>query len=113
MRSADGDEDACLPDFEPAEAVDDGHAVDGKLAMELGADLAHLGKRHGFVSLIFEKQGAAAGRVVADAAIEGDDGAVVIGADETRESRWIDRFVDDAKNVLLTGCDRWADLSLR
>src|SRR3989442_14948038 len=74
-----------------------------KLAMELGANLTHLGKRHGLVSLIFEKQGAAAGRVVADTAIEGDDGAVVIGADETRESHWIDRLVGDAEKVLFAG----------
>jgi hypothetical protein len=80
MRCADGDEDACFADVEAAEAMDDGDAMDWKLGVHLGGDFADLGEGHGLVGFVVEVERGATVRLVANAAVEGDDGAVFAGA---------------------------------
>jgi len=80
MRGANGDKHAGFTDLEVAEAVENRHAVDGVGVMQVRADFAHLGERHGFVGFIFQIEGAASVGFIAHEAIECDDGAILIGA---------------------------------
>jgi len=86
VRRADGDEDAGFADFEAAETVGHGDGVDGEKRVKRRGDLSHFFKGHGFIGFVFEVEGGATQRVIADAAIESDDGAVVRLADVTDES---------------------------
>lgn len=94
VRRADGNEDAGVPDLEAAEAVDDGDTVNGKFRVHLGGDIADLGECHGLVRFVVEVECAASVRLVADAAVEGDNGAVFSGADVADESSRVDGFDD-------------------
>ena len=51
----------------------------GKLRADLRADFAHFGERHRFVGFVFEIESAAAFEIVADKAVEDDDGAIFGG----------------------------------
>ncbi len=99
MRGADGDEDAGLADFQAAEAMGDGDAVDGKFGVKFARDFAHFGDRHGLVSFVIKVQRATAVRLVADTAIEGDDCAVASGA-HVLDKRWsIDRLTHEQDEI--------------
>jgi hypothetical protein len=76
MRRADGDENAGFADFEAAQTVGDGDAVDAVFLVELGADFLHLGEGHGFVGFVVEIEGRAIVRLIADETVEGNDRAV-------------------------------------
>lgn len=54
MRSADGNEDTGVTNFQPAEAVNDGEAMDGEFFVDQRADLAHFSEGHGFVGLVLK-----------------------------------------------------------
>ena len=80
MRGADRDENTGFADFEAAEAVDHGYAIDGVGGVKVRCDFKHLGHGHGFVSFVFEIECGTAVRMIADAAVEGGYGAIAIGA---------------------------------
>jgi hypothetical protein len=100
MRGADGDEDAGFADLEAAEAVDDSEAMNGKFDVHLDGNFADLGEGHGFVGFVVEVERGAAVRLVADAAVEGDDGAVLAGADVADEGGRINGLVDETEDVI-------------
>jgi hypothetical protein len=54
----------------------DRDAVDGKFGVHFGRDFTEAAESHRFVGFVFEIEGGAAVRMVAYAAVEGDDGAV-------------------------------------
>ena len=97
---ADSDEDAGLADFETAEAVRYGNAVDGKVGVDVGGDFAQLRECHRFVRFVVEIERAAAVGVVADASVEGDDGAVGISSNVADERGGIDRVVAELDEVV-------------
>src|SRR6266852_2992025 len=101
VRGADGDKHAGLADFQPAQAVSDGDAVDGEFFMDVGTDFADFRKGHGFVGFVFEIQRGPAVRMIAHAAIEGDDSAVFRGADVPDQSGRVNRLADELVKVVL------------
>ena len=64
------------PISQAAEPMGDGNAVDGELRAGGGGNFVHLGNRHGLVGFVVEVERAAIVGLIADAAVEGDDGAV-------------------------------------
>ncbi len=103
MSRADCDEDAGFADFETAEAMDDGDAVNGKFFVQLGGDFSHFSKGHGFVSFVVEIERRAIVGLIADEAVEGDDGAVFGGADFADESGQVDAVADQLADVVVRG----------
>ena len=103
MRGADGDKHAGFSDFEAAKAVDDGHPMDAELFVELRGDFSHFGQGHGFVGLVIEVERGAAVGLIADEAIEGDDGAVFGSAHMTDERAWVDGLANELEDVIVRG----------
>ncbi len=103
MRCADGDEDAGFADFEPAEAVGDSDAINGEERVKRGGDFAHFLEGHGFVGFVFEIERFATVGLVADAAVEGDDGAVFGLAHVANEGISGDGFADEEDEVIVGG----------
>lgn len=103
MGRADGDEDAGFADFEAAETMNDGHAVDAIFFVELGADFAHFGEGHGFVGFVIEIERGAVVGLVADETIEGDDGAVRGRAHVAAEGGEIDGLAHQLVDVVVDG----------
>src|SRR6266850_396310 len=101
VSGADSDEDARFTDFETAEAMDDGNAVNGEFFVELGRDFSHFGKGHGFVSFVVEIECGPTMRLIADEAIKGDDGAVFGGADLANEGGHVDGIADQLADVVV------------
>ena len=103
MGSADGDEHAGFADLQAAEAMNDGHAIDGEFLVEQLADFAHFGEGHGFIGFVVEIQGAAAMGLVANETVEGDDGTVGVGAHLADDSGCVNRRAKEGEQVIL--CD--------
>jgi hypothetical protein len=100
MRCADGDEDTGFADLKAAEAVNDRDAMDGKFGVHLRGDAADFGEGHGLVGFVVEVEGGTAVRLVADAAVEGDDGSIFAGADMVNEGGSVNGLGDEAENVV-------------
>lgn len=86
MRGADSDEHARLPYFEPPKPVNDSYPVDSETIVNMFRDFLHLGERHGFVRFVLQIKRGSPVRMVAHAAIERSDGAVLIGANFAGDS---------------------------
>jgi hypothetical protein len=97
---ADSDEDAGLANFEAAETVRDGDPIDGEFCVDVGGDFFQLRERHRFVGFVVEIERAAAVRIVANAAVEGDDGAIGIGANVADERCGIDWVEAELEEVV-------------
>jgi len=78
----------------------DGDTVNGELRVNLSADFADFGERHRFVGFVVEIERAPAVRMVADTAVEGDDGTVFGGAEVAYERGGVDRFAAEMKKVV-------------
>ena len=73
------------PTMQAAETMDDGDVADAESVAGLARELVHLSQRHLFVGFVVKVEGLAAAGVVADDAVEDDDGAVLAvlgGGDE-------------------------------
>ena len=81
--------------------MSDGDKVYGKFLVNLDADFADFGDGHGFVSFIVEIECAAAVRVIADAAVKSDYGAVFGGADVANQGYVIDGLTDESVTIVL------------
>ncbi len=103
MGRADRDEDAGLADFETAEAMNDGHSVNGEFFVELGRDFSHFGKGHGFVSFVVEIECGPTMGLIADETVEGDDGAVFGSTDFADEGGHVDGVADQLADVVVRG----------
>ena len=103
MSRADSDEDASFTDFETAEAMDDGNAVNGEFFVQLGRDFSHFGEGHGFVSFVVEIERGAIVGLIADEAVEGDDGAVFGSTDVGDQSGHVDGIADQLADVVVRG----------
>src|SRR5882762_852057 len=103
MRRADGNKDAGFPDFEAAEAMDDGDAVNGEFFVEMGGDFAHFGEGHRLVGLVVEIEGRATVRLIADKAVEGDDSAVFGRADLADKGGHVDGDAYQLADVVVGG----------
>jgi len=101
MSGADGDEDAGFADFEAAEAMDDGHAVNGEFFVHLGRDFSHFSKGHGFVSFVVEVESRTIVGLIADETVEGDDGAVFRSSDFADEGGHVDGVADQLADVVV------------
>src|SRR5262249_12322883 len=82
---ADGDEHAGFANFEAAEPMRHGNTVDGEERMQRSGNFLHFFQGHRLVCFVFEIQRRATVRVIADAAVEGDDGAIMGKADVAGE----------------------------
>jgi hypothetical protein len=100
---ADGDEDAGFADFEAAETMDDGDAVDFVFFVEKGGDFAHFGEGHGFVGFVVEVERGAIVGLIADEAVESDDGAVFGGADVADEHGEVNGLTLELADVVVEG----------
>ncbi len=103
MVRADGDEDAGFADFETAEAMDDGDAVNSEFFVQLGRDLAHFGEGHGFVGFVVEVERGTIVGLIADETVKRDDGAVLGGADVSGEGGHVDGIADQPADVVVRG----------
>lgn len=103
MRRADGDEDAGFADLQATQAMGDGDTIDGEFVVDGGGDFADFGEGHGFVGFVVEIQRAAAVGLVADATVEGNDGAIVRGADVADQGGGVDGLADEQEKIV-GGC---------
>lgn len=111
MRRTDGDKNAGFADLEAAEAVDDGDAMDWKFGVHFRSDLADFGEGHRLVGFVVEVERGAAMGFVADAAVEGDDGTVFVGADVADEGGRIDGLGNQTEHVIVERSHRGASAS--
>jgi len=86
--------------LQPAEAMNNGDAMDREFGVHLGGDFANLGEGHGLVSFVVEVESGAAVRLVADAAVEGDDGAVFASPDVTDKRCRVDGLGDETEEII-------------
>jgi len=100
MGSADRDEHAGFADFEAAEAMNDHHAVDGKRFVNQLADLAHLLQRHRSVGFVFKVVGRPPVGLVADKAVESNDGPVKISSNKFDQRGSVNRLLHQFKFVV-------------
>jgi hypothetical protein len=98
VRGGDGNDDGGFADVEAAEAMDDGEIADGVVGEGLSGEAVHLREGHFFIGLVEKMEGAAATAVVADDAIEEDDGSVFAALEEAGNGGWIDGVVGE-RNV--------------
>ncbi len=80
-----------------------GDAINSEERVKRGGDFAHFLKGHGFVGLVFEVESLAAVGLIANAAVEGDDGAVVGLADVFDESASAYGFADKEDEIVVGG----------
>lgn len=113
MRCADGDEYAGFANFQTAEAMRDGDAMNCKILVEMGGDFRHFEQRHGFVRFVVKVQCGAVMRLVADKAVERDDGTVLRGTNVTGELRRIQGIAGQLDDVVFRGRSHARMLSLR
>ena len=99
MRGAYRDIHAGFSDFEAAEAVDQGDAMDGKVIVEIRGDLLDFGESHGLVCFVLEVEGAAVFGMVADESVKDNHGAIPVAANISRESDWVYSFLNQRCNV--------------
>jgi hypothetical protein len=99
VRGAYRDVHAGFSNFEAAEAVDHGDAMDGKLAVEVRGDLLNFGQSHGLVSLVLKVKGATVFGVVADESVKDDDGTIPIAANISSQSVPIYGFVNQRSYI--------------
>src|SRR5260370_29591498 len=79
VRRANGYEQAGFTDFKAPEAVNHGDSMNTVFIVELRADFAHFGQGHGFIRLVIEVKSRAIVGLIANEAIESDNGAVFRG----------------------------------
>ena len=104
VRSAHDYEYAGFADFEAAEPVGHGDAMDAVFFMELSADFAHLGEGHGLVSFVVQVKGRAVVRLIADETVERDDGAVFGRAHMAGQRGHVDGFAHQLVDVIVGKC---------
>ena len=103
MRGAGGDEDAGFADFETAEAMDNGDAVNGEFFVQFGRNFSHFGEGHGLVSFVVEVERGAIVGLIADKSVEGNDGTVFGGADVADEGGHVDGLANQLADVVVRG----------
>ena len=103
MRRAHGNDDAAIADFQAAETMNDGEAMDGEFFMDQVADFPHFGERHGLIGLVIKVECAAALRFVADKAIEGNNRSILIGAHVADNRSQVNGRVEQGKEVVFCG----------
>ena len=103
MRGADGYEDAGFADFETAEAMNDGHAMNSEFFAQVGGDLVHFGEGHGFVSFVVKIERGAIVGLITDETVEGNDSAVFGSADFADESGHVDGPANQLADVVVRG----------
>ena len=101
VRRADGDKHTGFANFEPAEPVGHGEAMDAIFFVKLRADFAHLGERHGLVSFVVEIERRAVVGFVADETVEGDRGAVFGCAHVVNKPGRVDALAYELENVFV------------
>src|SRR5881275_3054199 len=101
VRGADGNEHAGFADFEMAQPMHDGHAMNAIFFVELRSNFTHFDKGHGLIGFVVEVQRGAIVRLIADKAVEGDDSAVSRGADVLNQGTQIDRLANELEDVLV------------
>ena len=105
MRSADSDKDAGFANLEAAQAVNDGDAMNAVFFVKLSGDPSHFCEGHGLVGFVFEIQRGAIVRLIADEAIEGNDGAVFRCAHMIDQRMRINRLANKLEDVVVkNGC---------
>jgi len=100
MRRADGDEDAGFANLQAAQTVHHANAVDRVFFMEELPNFFHFSQSHGFISLVVEVKSGSAMGLVANETVEGDDGAILVGADFAHERRNIDGLLYQGEAVI-------------
>ena len=110
VRRADGNENAGFADFEAAQPVGDGDAVNAVFLVELCADFAHFGQGHGFVGFVVEVESRAIVRLIADETVEGNDRAILGSAHLPGQRGHIDGLAHQLVDVIVRE-SRHADAS--
>ena len=94
MGSAYRDVHAGFSNFEPAETVNHGDAMNGKVIVEVRGDLLNFGQSHGLVCVVLEVEGAAVFGMVADESVKDNNGAIFIAANIRCQSDRVYGFVN-------------------
>ena len=71
-----GDEDAGFPNFQAAQPVDHGHAMNGEFFVKVRDDFLHFGEGHGFVGFVFQIESTPVFRMIAHEAVERGNRAI-------------------------------------
>ena len=109
VRSADSDKDAGFANLEAAQAVNDGDAMNAVFFVKLSGDPSHFCEGHGLVGFVLEIQRGAIVRLIADEAIEGNDGAVFRCAHMVDQRMRINRLANKLEDVVVkSGCHCFA-----
>jgi hypothetical protein len=109
VRRADGNEDAGCADFEAAQPVGNGDAVNTIFFVKLIADFAHFGQGHGFIGFVVEVKRGAIMRLIANEAVEGDDGAIFGSAHVAGQRGHVDGLAHQLVDVIVgEGCHEGA-----
>jgi len=104
VRRADGNEYAGVTDFEAAEPVDHGDAMDRVFFVELNADFAHFGEGHGFVGFVVQVESRTIVGLVADETIESNSGAVFRRAHVAGQRGHVDGLAYQLIEVIVGEC---------
>ncbi len=104
MWRANGNKYASFADFEAPEPVDHGNAMNTVFLMNLKADFAHFGEGHGLIGLVIEIESRAVVGLITHEAVEGDNGAVLWGADKADLRSHIDGFAYQLVDVIVGEC---------
>lgn len=99
MRSAYRNIHAGFSNFESAETVNQGDAMDGKVNVDVGGDLLNLGESHGLVCFVLEVERATIFGMVADEAVKDNNGAIFIAANIGCKSIAIYGFVNQRSDI--------------
>lgn len=95
MRGRDGNDNGGFANVEAAETMDNGDVADGIVGKSLGSEAPHLIEGHFLIGFVEKMQGASATAVVANDAIEEDDGSVFAMFEKAGNGRRIDGVVSE------------------
>lgn len=101
MWGANGDEHAGFADFQAAQAMNDGNAMDAILFVEFCRDFTHFGERHGFVGFVVQVKRVAVVRLIAHEAVESGDGAILGSAHVMNQGKRIDWLANEFDDVVV------------
>jgi hypothetical protein len=88
--------------------MDDAEAINGPALMDLSSDLSEHAQSHLLVRFVFEVTNAPTGRLLANDAVESDDGSGCTAKHSPDERAGINRFAHELEDILLlSSAHRW------
>src|SRR5215472_2307645 len=99
MRRAHRNPYTGLPNFKPAQAMDDSNVMNRKLLSNLQADFSNFRKRHRLVCFVLEIKGSSTTEAVAHEAIEHHEGAILRRLHIASQFLRTNRLADQLKHI--------------